>query len=168
MSAAAPARVTLPPTSAAAAREAAEKTVGEDVVAGGEIMNQRTEVPSMAASRAVISPRPPGGEITTRVLDVGGVESVVDWREGFLRCCWCVRDVVIDEVGAKAFVNGKFVVDTVMLTMKNSVVAIILPQLPLFIGDILLSSISVVVERRGHVLQSVSSSLCFRNRKLAF
>jgi len=38
------------------------------VVVGGEIMNQRTEVPIVAASTAVISPRPPGGDMTTRVL----------------------------------------------------------------------------------------------------
>jgi len=95
VSAVAPARDMLPPLVSMAAREE-EDMLRElvDVEEGGEMMNQRTDVPSVAAVMAVISPRPPGGEITTRVLGVVGdvEEEGVDWRmvvDGICRlCCW--------------------------------------------------------------------------------
>jgi len=38
-----------------------------EAVGGGEMTNHRTEEPILAASTAVISPNPPGGEITTKL-----------------------------------------------------------------------------------------------------
>jgi len=78
---------------------------GVDVV-GGEIMNQRTAVPMIAASTAVISPNPPGGDITTRVLVVlleVGFE--VDWRGVVWWYEWFILiDDVVDVDGMNASV----------------------------------------------------------------
>jgi len=100
---------------------------GAEEEVGGEIMNQRTAVPRVAAVMAVISPRPPGGEITTRVL-VGGEEvgEGVDWSELVdcvcRLCVWCCRWVIVDRTGddgVKAFVDGKFWVVTTPTTTRR-------------------------------------------------
>ena len=74
------------------------ESVTEDVEAGGEMTNHRTEDPILAAWTAATSPTPPGGEMTTRfwlladaaiivwvdervnALGVDGWNAFVDWR----------------------------------------------------------------------------------------
>jgi len=160
VSACAPARATLPPFPSMAERDAEDKVWegGEEEVEGGDTMNHRTEVPSMAAATAVISPRPPGGEISTSVLVevCSGVSSLVfDWSALYdnfrcccccVGCCWsccCILLVLVvneDDCGAKAFADGKFMVTTLAAMIRSSVFAFILAGQLLAVAGILLVS----------------------------
>ncbi len=57
------------------------ESVTEDVEAGGEMTNQRTEDPILAAWTTATSPTPPGGEMTTRFWLLVAAAAIIVWEE---------------------------------------------------------------------------------------